>query len=277
MLRRKRSSASPKVLPVWVAWSTLAVVALILVSGVGFLAWRASGGGSHAGPPPSPSAIPATASVDPGLSPERQRDAIAARPMLEGDSSNLDPANFKPKPEVQATTAPLKLPNGTGEEAGVKTGFTHTPEGAVAQLAALNAAAYSNLSVDAGRAAYEAFAMPGAVALQEWNPTKVVMRYYTDNSDTDPTKMRATFTPVQGLIKGNVGPDFTVVCINGQVTYSYEGHSNRVAVWDCARMQWRGSRWNIAPGTTPARAPLAWPRSALTYQAGFRDLQNVPG
>ena len=60
--------------------------------------------------------------------------------------------------------------------------------------------------------------------------------------------------------------------------YTYKSESNRVAVWDCARMRWddKGDRWMIAAGATPARAPLTWPRSELSYRAGFRDLSNVP-
>lgn len=278
-LRRKnRTERGP--LPVWAAWVAIAGVVVILLAGIGVgVAKLVEGGDSStsrsASSAPTP---PPTSSVPAGASQREREDAIANQRMLEGDSSNLDPSNFKPKPEVQATTPTLNLPSGKKSHAGVRTGFAHTPEGAVAQLAALNQAAYTNLDTQAGRNAYTAFAMPGAVRLEDWNPTKTVMRYYTDSPQTDPTRMRAQFLPVQGLIKGSLGRDFTVVCVNGQVSYSYESESNRVAVWDCARMRWdaTGQRWMLAPGATPARAPLTWPRSELSYRAGFRDLANVP-
>lgn len=277
---RRKTKADRGPLPVWAAWVVIAGVAIILLAGIGVGVAKMTGSehsptsrsASSAPTPPPTSSLPA------GASQREREDAIANQPMPEGDSSNLDPSNFKPKPEVQATTPGLNLPSGKKTDAGVRTGFTHTPEGAVAQLAALNQAAYTNLDAQAGRNAYTAFAMPGAVPLEDWNPTKTVMRYYTDSPDTDPTRMRAQFVPVQGLIKGSVGNNFTVVCVNGQLTYTYKSESNRVAVWDCARMRWddKGDRWMIAAGATPARAPLTWPRSELSYRAGFRDLSNVP-
>lgn len=284
MLRRKKKAAEadgpPKPQPPWVPWAAIGGAALILVMGLVVIVGRWVGSsGKDSSAPSAQGSTPTTSStirVPAGADDTRRKNAIANAPMYEGDSTNEDPTNFQPKPEVNATTPPLSLPSGGKSTAGVTTGFAHTPEGALAQLAALNIAAYSNLSVDAGRSAYQAFAMPGAVALQDWNPTKTVMRYYTDNPKTDPSRMRATFTPVQGLVKGSVGTDWALVCVNGQVNYAYNGDSNRVAVWDCARMQWNKDKWMLAPGGNPARAPLTWPRDALSYQAGFRDLQNTP-
>lgn len=278
MLRRAKKTKPARATPGWVAWAVIAGVALILCVGlaVGAMQWM-GGGSSTSRSAASPAATTHTTAA-PNTSNRAQQDAIANRPMPEGDSTNMDATNFRPKPEVQATTPDLVLPKSTRTEAGVATGFPKTPEGAVAQLAALNVATYNNLDVNAGRAAYTAFAMPGAVGLADWNATKMAMRYYADNPSTDPTRMRATFTPVQGLIKGSVGDSWTLACVNGQVLYAYNGDSNRIGVWDCARMQWDDGkkRWMLAPGPNPARAPLTWPRDELSYRAGFRDLQNVP-
>lgn len=282
---RSRPAKPPKK---WVPWFTIALVGCTLLLGgvLSILKWAGVVGPQHdhtrtsaartarANTPP-PTLRPA--SDDPAAV-RRAQNELANKQIPQGDSTNQDVGNFDPQIEVNATTPSLKLPKSTGEVAGVASGFARTPQGAVAQLAAMDATAYHNFDADAGREVYNQFAMPGAVGINQWNPTSQVLKYYAANPGTDPQLLQASYTPVQGLIKGSVGHDFTVVCINGHLTYSYKGDARTVAAWDCARMQWstQHKRWMLAPGGAPAKAPLTWPRDQLSYQSGFRDLQNPP-
>lgn len=280
--RRKRPAKPPKP---WVPLVAIGLVLVVLLSGGVFaaLGWAGVTGHRSASKPSGkgPVTSPASVSAPAGMSAAQLRaaqDKIANAPMPQGEASNLDPANFAPQMEVNATTPALVLPASTRQVAGVASGFPKTPQGAAAQLAAMDVAAYTNFSTDTGRSVYTQFTLPGAVDIDQWNPTKVVLKYYADNPNTDPGTMQASYTPVQGLIKGTVGDSFAVVCVNGRVAYSYNGQSANAAAWDCARMQWSSDqqKWMIAAGESPAKAPLTWPRAALSYQAGFRDLGNVP-
>lgn len=280
--RGKRPAKPPKP---WVPLVAIGLVLVVLASGGVFAVLRWTGvTGHHSATSPSgqgSATSQVVVSAPAGMSAAQLRaaeDKIANAPMPQGESSNLDPANFAPQMEVNATTPSLALPTSTRQVAGVASGFPKTPQGAVAQLAAMDVAAYTNFSTDAGRSVYTQFAMPGAVDIDQWNPTKVVLKYYSDNPNTNPGTMQASYTPVQGVIKGTVGDGFAVVCVNGRVAYSYNGQSANAAAWDCARMQWSSDQqqWMLAAGGSPAQAPLTWPRDDLSYQAGFRDLSNVP-
>ena len=80
--------------------------------------------------------------------------------------------------------------------------------------------------------------------------------------------------PAMGLIKGTVGPDFAVVCVDLEFTVTVEVTS-RIAIADCQRMTWAGDRWLIGPGPEPARAPSVWPGTDLAIEVGYQDLRYV--
>jgi len=46
--------------------------------------------------------------------------------------------------------------------------------------------------------------------------------------------------------------------------------SARIAFGHCERMQWQDTRWVIAAGAAPARAPSTWPGTDLAAEAGWR-------
>jgi hypothetical protein len=77
--------------------------------------------------------------------------------------------------------------------------------------------------------------------------------------------------PRMGLIKGTIGPDFVVACLDFEVDISFGGTTQTAAV-DCQRMLWHGGRWVIGPGPEPAPAAQAWPGTDAAIDAGFRDL-----
>ena len=78
--------------------------------------------------------------------------------------------------------------------------------------------------------------------------------------------------PVMGLVKGTVGPDFAVVCVDLEFTVTV-AQTARAAVADCQRMTWVGDRWLIGAGPEPAPAPSVWPGTEAAITAGFRELR----
>ena len=79
--------------------------------------------------------------------------------------------------------------------------------------------------------------------------------------------------PAMGLIKGTVGPDFAVVCVNLEFTVTVE-QTSRIAIAYCQRMAWAGNRWVIGAGPEPAPAPSIWPGTDAAIDAGWRDLRH---
>lgn len=253
----------------WWPWVVIAAVVLVVLVGAGIgissslghhqsaAAGRSAAGGSAAPTPSAPT----------GLSVQQQEDAIANRPMLQVEQ------NFLPQAEVNATTAPLTLPASTKMVAGVPSGFPRTPQGAVAQLAAMDQAAYSNFNPDTARSVYTAYSLPGAVPITEWEPTNTIFNFYQANPKDLPSAMQASFVPVQGLIKGTANSgNFVVACVSGRLSYSYQGDAAQIGAPDCSRMVWQGGQWALGPGRKPFMPPLVWPRNAQSYKAGFRDL-----
>ena len=78
-----------------------------------------------------------------------------------------------------------------------------------------------------------------------------------------------TAVPVAGQVKGVDGPDWALTCVLMKVTARVVTEDS-VVDGMCARMEWTGDRWVIAPGTEPARAPATWPGTQLALEAGWR-------
>ena len=58
--------------------------------------------------------------------------------------------------------------------------------------------------------------------------------------------------PKMGLIKGTVGDDFVIPCIDFIITATTaSGQSQQVAAADCQRMVWQDGRWVIGEGEEP--------------------------
>ena len=64
-------------------------------------------------------------------------------------------------------------------------------------------------------------------------------------------------TPLMGLIKGTVGADFVVPCVDFEFDATLQT-TQHVADADCQRMVWQAGRWVIGPGPEPATPPSVW-------------------
>lgn len=256
------------------AWLALAVIGLLLivvVSGIVFtVASSLATGQSHPRGDPraagrsSPAASTATSSVN-------VQDELAARPMPQ-----LPASASRPQPLAAGSAPPpLATPSATQQSGLVPTGFPRTPEGALAQLAAVDSVALRDLTPNQLAAVHTWAALPGAVALTDWTPyvaaTAALEAAGLPQGSADLT---STFTPVEGLIKGTAGTDFAVVCVLGEWQVTYRATS-RAGAADCQRMVWSQGRWHIGPGAQPAYGPSAWPGSADAVRAGWRGLADA--
>lgn len=197
----------------------------------------------------------------------------------------------------ELTTAPLEAAQpgslSTGEtgtlqipapiqvgEVGVATGFPHTPEGALAQLAAIDSTALSSASVRAAQDVIEQWAAPGGPSPESWTGVQAVAALLESAGMSSEARNSITIAvePKMGYIKGTVGDDFVVPCIDFIVTATIlsetqMGQPQQVAAADCQRMVWQDDRWVIGPGDEPAPAPSLWPGSQASFDAGYQWLE----
>ncbi|WP_249523431.1 hypothetical protein [Modestobacter marinus] len=199
-------------------------------------------------------------------------DALAARPMPVVPESVSRPGPLSDRDPG----APILLPSATSTgPAGVPTGFPHTPEGALAQLAAIDLVALQSASLAGARAVISAWAMPGGPTTTSWSGVRAVVRLLdaAGLSGGGSTQFAVVLTPLMGLIKGSVGSDFVVPCIDFQLAVTLQ-RTARGAVADCQRMVWRTDRWVIGPGAEPATPPSVWPGTDVAFSVGYRDLRH---
>jgi hypothetical protein len=260
----------------WDRRRLLVVLTLVAAAGVlllvGFayavrLAWSdaASGAPTPATARPDAGAV-GPASSWPVSGPSR-REAIAAAPMLD-----VDPLDARPMAPATQAVPTISIPSATRTGAGgVASGFPHSPEGAVGQLAAITVTVLAQMSIAGTGEVYRAWAMPGGVGAPAWELTGNV-RIFLAAAGQGPAKDLTTVVavrPVAAQIKGSDGPDWTLACVLLDVEATITTRA-RIAYGYCERMQWAGSGWMIAPGPAPARAPSTWPGSAVAIRAGWR-------
>ena len=203
-----------------------------------------------------------------------RRDQIAAEPMAE---VNPD-AGFTPDPAL-APAPPILVPVaviGRGP-AGVPTGFPQTPQGAVAQLAAIEQTVLEAMSLPVTLQVHEAWVLPGGPAFQEWAMTDNVSSFLRSGQQGGQQKdvtTLVTATPAMAMVKGTDGPDWVVACVLLDVQVSIRADA-RMGYGHCSRMQWADGRWQIAPGPAPAKAPSAWPGSVAAVEAGWLTWQEA--
>jgi hypothetical protein len=223
---------------------------------------------ARAASPTTPSAAPGAPS--PGGA-RAQKDALAAAPM-----PSLDLAAALPGPVTTRSAGALVVPPPTREgPAGVPTGFPKTPEGALAQLAELDRTALQSGTLDGARAVIAQWAAPGGPTPESWSVVAAMAAFLSAAglSGGGSPQLTLVVTPAMGLVKGQVGEDFVVVCVDYQVDATLQ-QTQRVAVADCQRMVWKGRRWLIGPGPEAASAPAAWPGSDAAVDVGYRDLRH---
>lgn len=262
--------------------SLLAIImaGLVLLGGLGYAVHGAlpAGRPDTTGPATgSAAAVTAGAPARPaGRMPPGQarRDAIAAAPMLpvppEAARSGAPAATVGP-----TITIP---PAGKVGPARVPTGFARTPQGAVGQLAAIEATVLQGMSIERAHAVHAAWSAPGAVPAGRWELTASIRAFLGSAAGQYADPGAVASTPVAAQVKGTDGPDWVLACVLLDVTARLAARA-RIAYGHCERMQWTGSaggRWVIAAGAAPARAPSTWPGTDLARQAGWRTWASGP-
>ena len=268
----------------WVVLAGLLVLAVAILWGLVIFVWSVlAGTGTGAGSGGRPGVSPAiTASASPSVSSapsgsaegalEASKEALAGRAMLQ-----IAPADALPQLiAASRPNAPLTLPKATDTTELVATGYPRTPEGAVAQLAAIDALAFKDLNPANPKAAYDWAAMAAAVPFEAWTPQVGVSAVLTAaGAPRGSTELTSTWTLTHAQIKGVLDDgNFVVACVLGEFDANYRA-SVRAGVGDCQRMLWQQGRWWIGPGAQPAFAPSTWPGSAQCVRAGWREVANA--
>jgi hypothetical protein len=260
----------------WVVLAGVLILAVAILWGLVIFIWSvlvSTGPDKGAGGRPAIKPNVAASSSPPGEDVlESAKNSLAARAMVP-----VAPADALPQPIAgSTTTAPLTLPAPADTTGLVPTGFPHTPEGAVAQLAAIDALALKDLNPSYPRQAHDWASQPGAVPLKQWNPqvgvTAILTAAATPRGSSEIT---STWTLTHAQVKGVLdGGNFVVACVLGEFDANYRSIV-RAGVGDCQRMVWHEGRWWIGPGDQPAFAPSTWPGSASCVRAGWREVRNA--
>jgi hypothetical protein len=274
------AEAKPWERPKLVAVLAAALAACLLaVVGIGLAVYYTLNPGHHStaaapvdanGDGPVTQAPRPTSTADPG-SVQYAEDTLAYKPMPTVGLSAAQPAAVSTRnPGV------LVIPKATSTgPAGVPTGFPHTPAGALAQMAAIDQTAMQSGTLSGVRAVIAAWAAPGGPTMESWSGVAAMADFLSAAglSGSGSAQLAMVVTPVMGLIKGTVGPDFVVPCVDFQfdVTLASTQH---VAEADCERMVWHGDRWLIGPGAEPADPPSVWADTDTAISVGYKDLRN---
>jgi hypothetical protein len=262
--------------PVWGRGKLLAVLAGGVVAVLGLVAGLAlavayalaSPDPSEAGTGPARSTL-----ADRGPSSRgSQQDALADESM---PTAGADDA--LPGPVSSRDPGVIELPRATVVgPADVPTGFPRTPQGALAQLASIDVTAMQSGSLEGVRQVIDGWASPGGPTRETWSGVHgmVSLLSAAGLSGAGSPQLAIVVRPAMGLIKGTVGLDFAVVCVDLEFTVTVETTS-RIAIADCQRMTWADDRWLIGPGPDPAAAPSVWPGTDLAIEVGYQDLRYV--
>jgi hypothetical protein len=198
---------------------------------------------------------------------EARRDEIASAPMLA-----VGPADSRASTPAAVAGPTITIPASTRQgPASVPAGFPRTPEGAVAQLAAIETTVLQGMSIAAANQVYGKWALPGGVGVAGWEITQDVQAFLTTaqmSSEKDMTSS-VVATPAAAQVKGTDGTGWVLACVLLDMRATITADA-AMGYGYCERMQWSAGRWMIAPGTPPARAPSTWPGSDLSIKAGWR-------
>lgn len=204
-------------------------------------------------------------------------DRLANQPLLSAPPEAAQPGRRALSLE-QVATIELPLPMTVGE-AGVASGFAKTPQGALAQLASIDAAALQSTSISGAQDVIAGWAAPGGPTIENWSGVRAVATFLqaagrpADGSD----RLMLSVEPAMGFIKGQTSNGVVVPCIDFIVTATTPEVTQQVATSDCQRMAWveesGEGRWVIAPGSEPAPAPSVWPGTQDSIDAGYQWLE----
>jgi hypothetical protein len=199
-------------------------------------------------------------------------DALANRgmPTVSVDAAQPGPVSARDPGQIVVPAATRTGP------AGVPTGFPHTPQGALGQLAAIDQTAMQSGNLDGVRAVIADWAAPGGPTPTGWSAVAAMTDFLNSAglSGGGGSQLSLVVTPLMGLIKGTVGSDFVLPCVDFQfdVTLQTTVH---VAAADCQRMVWRDDRWVVGPGPEPANPPSVWADTDIAITVGYKDLRHA--
>ncbi len=220
---------------------------------------------------------------NPPLSQLARRDALAAEPMPAASPAAALPAVLSTRDPgvIVLPTASLTGP------VGVPSGFTHTPQGALGQLVAIDVDVLGVATLEHAREVIGSWAALGGPTGQSWSAIKALASFHSaaglSGGASPGLAMRAT--PMMGLVKATDGPDWAVVCVDFEVDATM-AKTARIAAADCQRMTWHTNpaanstgvantgRWVIAAGAEPAQPPSIWPGTDAAINAGYRNLRQ---
>ena len=252
----------------WTRWRLLTMLGAAATTALALLVGLVLAVGYALSPATAQQAAAIPGSPTASVHGQAYRDRVAAAPMF------TVPADAASTPEIATVVGPaMTVPAATtAGPAGVASGFPHTPEGAVAQLAAIEVTVVDAMSIPVSHQVYDAWAMPGGVGAANWAMTGHVSSFLTAAGGSGSAKdgsVLVSATPVAAQIKGSDGPDWVLGCVLLDVHATIVTDA-RIGYGYCERLQWAGDRWMIAPGAPPAAAPSTWPGSDLSIRAGWR-------
>jgi hypothetical protein len=208
--------------------------------------------------------------------------ALASRPMPYLPPQAAAPQTLAtPAPGTQKPALDLPAPRTTG--GWIATGFPDTPQGALAQLIALDTPGLRGADPTVYHRAYASLSVPGSPAPN----TARLSGYLVDTrssakiAPTGPVAdLSFSFDPTHGLVKGVLDDGrYAVVCVLGEYTADYQGRMVSVGVGDCQAMRFlpdatspTGGNWRISPGPAAAPAPDAWPGSQDALTVGYQEI-----
>lgn len=205
----------------------------------------------------------------PPLAGDEARDAIAASPM---PTIPREAA----WPHAPAAVPPLEIvvPSaGSIGAAGVASGFPRTPDGALAQLAAIEVRVLEAMNLPVLTAVHRAWVSPDGPDLTEWEMTANVQAFLGAVPHEEPDRIddvtTVTVIPVGAQVKGTDGSDWVLACVMVEVRVTVVSDA-RMAYGHCSRMAWDGGRWMVGPGIAPASVSGAWPGTRAFIDAGWR-------
>ncbi len=264
--RRRRAGLGLGVISLTVV-VILAVIAALVIS-------RSVTGDSTNGPPapktPSPDAPADNSGGEWNLAAE---NALATRPMVA-----LPPQAARPqRMTTKAAGPPIDIPEpDTTVGRWIPDGFPGTPEGALAQLKALDEAGMAGGDPAVYTRAYRSLSLPdaprpGSTGLYS------LLSSMRSSAGIAPRglipDLSVHYQVTHGQIKGATDNGrYVVVCVLGQLSVDYQGQTLTAGVGDCQAMRWTGTAWRISPGALAAPAPSAWPGSDDAVRAGYREL-----
>lgn len=242
---------------------------LTLLAGIGLFIWQLL-----ADPPetaalqdtaPSPVVLDEATLAQEGPA---RRGQIAEAPMLTVD----DPRAYRQGQVATMVAEPLGIPSPsrTGP-VDVPTGYPQTPEGAVAQLAAIDVAVVQAMSVPATHEIYRSWST-GGTDPASWVMTGNVTDFLTAAGQSGQTKesgLVVTAVPAAGQVKGTDGQDWVVACVLLEL-HARLVEEARAAYGHCEAMTWTVDRWVIDTTHPVSPAPSTWPGTELAAQAGWR-------